>query len=83
MIDIHEDRYGRAIFHFGGHAFAAFAEKSSLLPTTRVVAARKKGHSRVDIGRSEPIFSCSSQRRPAANRRKLQVPALFAARDER
>jgi hypothetical protein len=30
MIDIHEDRYGRAVFRFGGLASAAFAEKSSL-----------------------------------------------------
>jgi len=82
MIDIHDDRYGRAVFRFGGHVSAAFAEKSRLLRRRKPPRAEKKGRFRVDIGRSGPIFSRSPPRRSAANRRKSRLPARFAARDD-
>src|SRR6185312_10194732 len=71
MIDIHEDRYRRAIFHFCGQAAAWFAEKSSLLRRRRPPRRKKRAipESILDVqGRFFRDRRSAARRRIAVNR---------------
>jgi hypothetical protein len=75
MIDIHEDRYRRAIFHFGGQAAAWFAEKSSLLRRRKPQRHKKTGISESILGVQDRFFRdrrSDARRRISVNRPSRQ-----------
>ncbi|HXT58321.1 MAG TPA: hypothetical protein VN699_06790 [Pirellulales bacterium] len=82
-IDIHEDRYGRAVFQVRRRRCAAFAEKTRLFRRGKPRGCKKQGHFRPDIVRSGSIRSCFRERRRSANAANYAGRMWFAARDER